>query len=210
MNKVKVCPECHKCNNKMSNLCENCGRSITNEPIIKVEDNIDFFIIEDTQTNKQLLEDAPISKLYKCPNCDNFYSATDILCPTCHQILRQNDSNMNYDTSEKEVTLLSHPTTKIALLLLDKEVFVTNITVNQKVVVGRLDFNNINLNSNLYISRKHFTLGIVDKTITICDVSSNGTKLNEIFLPKNIPTVLNNGDRLGVDEIVLAVQIYAD
>lgn len=47
-----------------------------------------------------------------------------------------------------------------------------------------------------HVSRKHATIQIIDGQLYITDLSTNGTRVNNARIPKGVPTLLHEDDKI--------------
>lgn len=198
MKRVKLCMNCHTYNPKKMEKCLQCGFRL-DPTIYEVEDDVTHFHQEDIKKDEQVSQ-SKIEEtiLIDCPRCGSVIDSSLSVCPTCQKVITE---DIIRTSVHKEVKI------KDVILLFKNGLQNFKLVVNEEKQFFGRDYPPFLEIST--ISRKHFIYYLKDNVVYIEDISTNGTKINQIKLFKQIPYPLKNHDRITLAQTEFECEIHA-
>lgn len=184
--KFKICPACEEHNPPSLLECQKCEADLTS---VKIVDGILLQNRTNTSANKEANTSGSCSELVKQCDCGMLNPPQARKCSSC-----------NEDISDIRPAALQ-PTNKISRFFLRAIIDEDYSFELEKAVtiIGREANMKDYLAVKSYVSRQHAKFTIVNGDIYLEDLSTtNHTFVNNLLIASNVPTLLKNGDEIGV------------
>lgn len=183
LTKYKVCPECGKHNSPNLLECRYCEADLTS---VKVVDSA----AEEAATSTADASVAPVeTELIRICECGAHNAPQARKCKACGEDI---SDIIPVQVEKKARTAFSYE--------LNSYDGAFSITIDKPLVVlGRESELKEYLQTKLYVSRQHAKLTVVANKVFVENLSrTNKTFLNNEEIPDGTPTVIQNGDEIGL------------
>lgn len=184
LTKFKVCPACGEHNTPALLECKKCEADLTGTKVVD-----EAILVTANESASESTVSSSSRRLVKICDCGNANPPQARKCSSCGEDIsdvRATESQSSFGVMQKVVLRSIDASFTFPL---DKPV----------TIIGREAEMQQHLETKVYVSRKHAKFTITNDEIYIENMSStNHTYVNNTLIPSDAPTLLKNGDEIGL------------